>query len=217
MREKYERELTNLQTRINLMGNACEEEFRDLIRAFKNNDRTAYAAIAASDDDVDHYEQEIEAICLSLILHQQPVASDLRLVSSCFKLITDLERIGDQLCDISQLLLTLHNDKGENFTLLEEMLDCAFIMLTDSLDAFARRDLKLAKKVIEADDKVDGMFLTLRGKLEKDLHLNSAEAHVELDELMIAKYIERIADHACNAAQWAVFAVTGKHISGAVI
>ena len=173
--------------------------------------RLAAAAIRI-DQEIDRKEREIESMCLKLLLQQQPVASDLRLISSVLKMITDIERIGDQASDIAEIVTYLSGACGHN-THIDQMAQATIKMVTDSLDAFVRRDLTLAWSVIEYDDVVDRLFDECKSDLIAEIAQNPEDGERVLDVLMIAKYLERIGDHATNIAEWVEFSITGSHKS----
>ncbi|MCL2437436.1 MAG: phosphate signaling complex protein PhoU, partial [Clostridiales bacterium] len=171
----------------------------------------------AADDEIDDHEREIASLCLKLILQQQPVANDLRFVSSVLKIVTDLERIGDHAADISEITLLLAGKpfikKLEHIPLMAKE---TMHMLKMSIDAYVKRDLQLAKQVIEHDDVVDDLFITVRNELVELIHKDSSNGDQAIDLLMIAKYFERIGDHATNIAEWVIFALTGTHKNGKI-
>ena len=161
---------------------------------------------------MDQKEKDIEALCLKLLLQQQPVARDLRLISAALKMITDMERIGDQSADISEIVIFLSDTPYiKPLDLLPKMADATMGMVTRSIDAFVRRDLEMAQGVIQADDVVDGLFSAVREELTGLIREDPANGSQALDFLMIAKYFERIGDHAVNIAEWVVYAITGVH------
>jgi phosphate transport system protein len=174
--------------------------------------------IIAADDEIDDKEKDIEHTCLRLLMLQQPVARDLRLVSSILKIVTDLERIGDHATDISEITLLLV--KGNYRTLVEHIPQMASVtmkMTTESIDAFVRKDLVLANKVIADDDIVDNLFDMAKEDVIKLIQQDTKNGDQAIDQLMIAKYFERIGDHATNVAEWVVFSLTGKHKSSQIM
>lgn len=217
MRNNYVKQLEDLKKELILMGSLCENMLKDALDAFEKNDDAKASLIAESDDKIDDKESEIEASCLSLILHQQPVASDLRLISSSFKIITDLERIGDQASDIAEIALRLKYEDNENFKELSEMAKKTQKMFKEAIDSFVKLDIETAKNVLAQDDVVDEHFINMRSRLISLIEKNDHEARIPLDMLLIAKYLERIADHSCNVANWVIFAITGHHSSGEII
>ena len=166
------------------------------------------------EQEIDHKEREIENLCLKLLLRQQPVARDLRQISAALKMITDMERIGDQAEDIAEIVAFLDGRQAENDALLKEMAKAVIQMVTESVDAYVKCDIMLAKKVIAADDVVDEQFARVKqsliGKIAAD-PADPADGEYALDLLMIAKYYERIGDHATNIAEWVIYSVTGTH------
>jgi phosphate transport system protein len=156
-------------------------------------------------------EREIESICLKLLLQQQPVAKDLRVISTALKMITDMERIGDQAEDIAEIITFLDGRTGEECHDIRLMAEATIKMVTDSIDAYVKQDLELAKSVSDHDDVVDDAFDRVKQTLIKMISENTADGEYALDLLMIAKYFERIGDHAVNIAEWVEFSVTGVH------
>ena len=194
------------------MGALCEEVIALASRALTENDKSLAARVAPLDSEIDRKERDIENLCLKLLLQQQPVASDLRLISSVLKMITDIERIGDQASDIAEIVTCLSGACGHNAH-IDQMAQATIKMVTDSLDAFVRRDLTLAWSVIEYDDVVDRLFDECKQDLIAEIAQSPADGERVLDVLMIAKYLERIGDHATNIAEWVEFSITGTHKS----
>ena len=166
------------------------------------------------DAEIDQMEREIEGLCLKLLLQQQPVARDLRQISAALKMITDMERIGDQASDIVEIIPYLKERRVRECDSIRQMAAAAIKMVVESVDAFVRRDLKLARHVIQCDDIVDALFDSTRSALIRMIAENHADGEYALDLLMIAKYFERIGDHATNIAEWVEFSVTGIHRGG---
>lgn len=160
---------------------------------------------------IDQMEREIESICLKLLLQQQPVAKDLRVISAALKMITDMERIGDQAEDIAEIITFLNGRTGEECHDIRLMAEATIKMVNDSIDAYVKRDVNLAKAVEDYDDVVDKAFLRVKKTLISMIAENSADGEYAIDLLMIAKYFERIGDHAVNVAEWVEFSVTGIH------
>lgn len=210
MRSRFEAQLHELNNEIITMGAMVESAIAAASRALENRDETLATQVANSDSAVDAKEREIEQLCLKLLLQQQPVASDLRLISAAMKMITDIERIGDQAADIAELTLLLC--KVENLLSaekLKEMARAAIHMVSGSIDAFVRRDLHLAREICEYDDIVDRQFDTIKAELVQDICEHNDIGETAIDEIMIAKYLERIGDHAVNIAEWVEFSITG--------
>ncbi|MCL2078392.1 MAG: phosphate signaling complex protein PhoU [Oscillospiraceae bacterium] len=213
MRVKFDEQLAMLNDMMIEMGALVEKAINLAIGALEKQDAQLAKDAIAFDNEIDQKEREIEALCLKLLLQQQPVAADLRFISSALKMITDMERIGDQAADISEItkMLTgsLYNGNLEH---IPQMAEQAAKMVTLSIDAFVRRDLELARFVIESDDIVDELFVAVRKNWVKRIHDGSADGEIAADMLMVAKYLERIADHAVNIANWVVFSLTGSHV-----
>ena len=193
------------------MGALCEEVISMASRALMDGDATLARRVAPLDSEIDHKERSIESMCLKLLLQQQPVARDLRQISAALKMITDMERIGDQAEDISEIVQFLNGRTVENADLLQEMSRAVIKMVTESVDAYVKHDIMLAEKVVKDDDVVDSCFTTVKSKLIDAIAANPSDGEYALDLMMIAKYFERIGDHAVNIAEWVIFSVTGVH------
>ena len=209
MRNRFDNQLAEMNNELISMGALCENAIASAVKALLEGDIKLAAAAIRIDQEIDRKEREIESMCLKLLLQQQPVASDLRLISSVLKMITDIERIGDQASDIAEIVTYL---SGHN-THIDQMAQATIKMVTDSLDAFVRRDLTLAWSVIEYDDVVDRLFDECKSDLIAEIAQNPEDGERVLDVLMIAKYLERIGDHATNIAEWVEFSITGSHKS----
>ena len=210
MRNRFVTQLMELNNELIAMGALCENAIASSVKALLNADLKLAASAIRIDQEIDRKEREIESMCLKLLLQQQPVASDLRLISAVLKMITDIERIGDQASDIAEIVTYLSGACGHNKH-IDEMAQATIKMVTDSLDAFVRRDLSLAWSVIEYDDVVDNLFTECKKDLIADIAKNPDDGERVLDILMIAKYLERIGDHATNIAEWVEFSITGTH------
>jgi len=167
----------------------------------------------AFDQEVDEKEKEIESLCLKLLMQQQPVAKDLRLISAALKMITDMERIGDQAADISEIAITMALPGKKQLPHIQAMAEATIKMVTDSIDAFVKSDLDLARSVVEYDDVVDEYFIKLRKELIRLIRQEPDRGEMVVDLLMVVKYLERIGDHATNIAEWVIFSITGTHKS----
>ena len=213
MRNKFDEQLSRLHDMLIEMGAMIERAITIAIKALvEQNEELANKAISY-DDEIDQMEKEIEALCLRLLLQQQPVAKDLRLISAALKMITDMERIGDHAADISEITLMLidktYIKKLEHIPM---MADATVKMVTESIDAYVKMDLVLANQVIEYDDVVDDLFDKVKFDLIEVIQQDKANGPQAIDLIMIAKYFERIGDHATNIAEWVVFSITGKHV-----
>ena len=212
MRSRFDEQLALLNREMIEMGARCEEVIALAAKSMADGDVRLAKQVAPLDAEIDQKERDIESLCLKLLLQQQPVASDLRLISSVLKMITDIERIGDQASDIAEIVTCLSGACGHNAH-IDQMAQATIKMVTDSLDAFVRRDLTLAWSVIEYDDVVDRLFDECKQDLIAEIAQSPADGERVLDVLMIAKYLERIGDHATNIAEWVEFSITGTHKS----
>ena len=195
------------------MGAACEDAISAAAEALLKGD-TALADVAEeTEKDIDQREREVENLCLKLLLQQQPVARDLRVISAALKMISDLERIGDQAADIAELTRYIHLTDGLSRLHIGDMARAVIAMVTDSVDSFVKGDLDLARAVRAADDRVDALFEQVKRELIDLIAADAAAGEVGLDILMVAKYLERIGDHATNVAEWVEYSLTGIHPS----
>ena len=194
------------------MGALCETAIAWAVQSLKENDIALAKKAIRADQDIDQAERDIERLCLKLLLQQQPVARDLRQISSALKMITDMERIGDQAADISEIVLYIsQEEKLPELPDIGEMARAASAMVTRSVDAYVKRDLALAKEVIQSDDHVDELFERVKTDLIDFIAKDPGCGQQALDFLMIAKYLERIGDHATNIAEWVEFSILGRH------
>ena len=211
MRSKFDEQLLQLNHEMIEMGALCEEVIALSSQALTEGDTALASKVAPLDSEIDHKEREIESLCMKLLLQQQPVARDLRQISAALKMITDMERIGDQAEDIAEIITYLSDRSAANEQLMREMANAAIKMVTDSVDAYVKHDTIMAEKVIAADDVVDTYFDRVKHQLIERIATDPTDGEYALDLLMIAKYFERIADHAVNIAEWVIFSVTGVH------
>lgn len=211
MRSKFDEQLALLNRELIEMGALCEEVIALSSKALTELDKTLAAKVAPLDTEIDQKERTIESMCLKLLLQQQPVARDLRQISAALKMITDMERIGDQAEDIAEIISFIDGHTSENDTLMREMAKAVIQMVTESVDAYVKHDIALAEKVIADDDIVDDYFDSVKKKLIGSIARNPGDGEYALDILMIAKYFERIGDHATNIAEWVIFSITGMH------
>ena len=212
MRNRFDIQLMELNNELIAMGAKCENAIACAVKALMQGDMPLAKNAIQVDREIDRMEREIESMCLKLLLQQQPVARDLRLISAVLKMITDIERIGDQASDIAEIVTYL-KDGLRHTPRIDEMAAATIKMVTDSLDAFVRRDLALAQSVIAYDDVVDDLFGRIRQDLIAEIAHDPSDGERVLDALMIAKYLERIGDHATNIAEWVEFSITGEHKS----
>ena len=214
MRNRFDEQLNVLNSEMIRMGALCEEVIALAAKALGDGDASLAKKVAPLDAEIDEKERSIETLCLRLLLQQQPVARDLRQISAALKMITDMERIGDQADDIAEIVLYLADVPAESHVLLQKMAEAAIGMVSDSVDAYVRQDVELAEQVITHDDTVDDYFEQVKQALIHRIANDPAEGGTALDLLMIAKYLERIGDHATNIAEWVEFSVTGVHKEG---
>lgn len=211
MRSRLDEQLALLNKELIEMGALCEEVIAVAAKALLNGDITMAAKVEPLDSEIDHMERDIETRCLKLLLQQQPVARDLRQISAALKMITDMERIGDQSADIAEIVRHFNGRSGDECRPIGDMARATIKMVTDSVEAFVRQDVALAHAVIDYDDVVDGLFNEAKDSLIAMITGNPNDGGFAIDILMIAKYFERIGDHATNIAEWVEFSVTGVH------
>ena len=213
MRDYFDEQLSALKQELTKMGAACEEIIAMASHSLTGWDEDLVREVEKIGAQIDESERTIETICMKLLLRQQPVARDLRVVSAAMKMITDMERIGDQAEDIVEIVphMVVHAD--EKYPTIREMAKETMRMVTDAVDAYVRQDLALAHAVMEHDDIVDDYFCRVRQGIIDIITADPTDGEYALDLLMIAKYFERIGDHATNIAEWVEFSVTGKHKS----
>lgn len=211
MRNRFDQQLEKLNVELVTMGALCEDALTYAIRALFDRESDMAERAEDAEKQIDQMERDIESICMRLLLQQQPVARDLRAISSALKMIGDMERIGDQAADIAEIVKYLDEEEVPNLGHLREMSDFAAGMVTASINSFVRQDLNLARKVILDDDVVDGYFEKVKEALIGIIAEGDRAGAFLLDILMIAKYIERIGDHATNIAEWVVYSITGEH------
>ena len=211
MRDRFTQQMEKLHVELIEMGALCEQAISRAYQVLMEEDPQAAQDLRKKDAAIDEKEREIESRCLKLLLQQQPVASDLRQVSAALKMITDMERIGDQASDIAEIVQTTHlKAPGENIR-LKDMAQITQRMGSKSVDAYVKQDLGIARQVIREDDLVDHLFEEVKNELVCALKDGTSSGEQSLDYLMIAKYYERIGDHATNIAEWVEFSITGQH------
>ena len=214
MRSKFDQQLAALNQELTEMGATCAQAIGLAAQALEQQDVALAAPVGQLEEQTNEQERTIEALCLKLLLQQQPVARDLRQISAALKMITDMERIGDQAEDIAEIISFLHGHQAEDNDLLREMAKATIRMVTESVDAYVKCDTMLAEQIIAEDDTVDGYFTQVKERLIGKIAQDPADGEYALDLLMIAKYFERIGDHATNIAEWVIFSVTGVHKGG---
>lgn len=214
MRGKFEKQLAKLNEELIHMGSMMEQSIEMAISALIKQDREKAEKTILYADEIEQKEKEIENMCFQILLSQQPVAGDLRRVSSALKMVTDMKRIGDQAGDIAEISAHLADEEYiKKLDHLSQMAKETTVMVINSIEAFVRGDIVLAGEVIKSDDMVDNLFVTVKNELIRLIHENPQNGEQATDLLMIAKYFERIGDHAVNIAGWVIFAITGNTYS----
>ena len=212
VRSRFDSQLEQLNVELIKMGALCEEAITASVSALIKYDKSVVDTVFEKDNEIDHMERDIEAFCLRLLLQQQPVAMDLRTISSAMKMISDMERIGDQAGDIAEIMAFLQDHDTQSKLHIQDMARAAVKMVTDAVESFVKKDLNLARSVMEYDDVVDELFDRVKEELIGLIGDDRANGGFCIDLLMIAKYLERIGDHATNIAEWVEFSITGQHV-----
>lgn len=211
MRNKFDHQLEKLNLELITMGALCEDAISASVKGLlDDNDELCQKAVS-TEEEINRKERDIESICMKLLLEQQPVARDLRVISSALKMISDMERIGDQAYDIAEIAKFIKNSNVKSRVHIKEMAAAAIKMVTDSVDSFVKKDIDLARAVMDYDDKVDNLFNCIKDELVQLISEDRANGEFCIDLLMIAKYLERIGDHAVNIAEWVEYSITGTH------
>lgn len=211
MRSRFDEQLATLHRELTQMGAMCEEIIAYASKALTTGEKDWLDRIGRLDEGIDQMERSIVSLCLKLLLQQQPVAKDLRQISAALKMVTDMERIGTQAADIGEIISFLERTPGEDCQYIHAMAEATIRMVTESVDAFVKQDMATATTAIGHDDVVDDYFLRVKSSLIQLIAARPGEGEYALDLLMIAKYFERIGDHAVNIARWVVFSITGQH------
>ena len=211
MRSKFDKQLALLNTELIEMGALCEQAIAMAAKALKDRDYSLAKNVLPIDSEIDQKERDIENLCLKMLLQQQPVARDLRQISAALKMITDMERIGDQASDIAEIIKFMEGSAEIAMNDISEMAKAAIKMVTESIDAYVSRDVELARDVISRDDTVDDYFIKVKKDIINLIAEKPEDGECAVDLLMISKYFERIGDHATNIAEWVEFSVTGIH------
>lgn len=211
VRNRFDEQLELLNIELIRMGSLCEEAIDSAIKALINDNVDLTEKVFSIENEIDRKERDIETLCMRLLLQQQPVARDLRTISSALKMISDMERIGDQAADIAEIAVFVKGMEEKNRIHLAEMAAAAIRMVTDSIDSFVKKDLDLARAVIDYDDVVDDLFDRVKLELIKLIGEDANNGVHCLDLLMVAKYLERIGDHATNIAEWVEYSIIGSH------
>ena len=210
MREHFEEELSKLSNALVEMGALCEDAISCAVKYLLKNDAQMKKNAAEAEKQIDQKEREIETMCMRLLIQQQPVATDFRMITSALKMISDMERIGDQALDIAEIAEYVTDDIKSKIN-IKEMAETTVKMVMNSVDSYVRKDIDIANSVIGLDDTVDALFDKAKSELINVIRTENENAEGLLDLLMVAKYFARIGDHAENIAEWVIFAVTGNH------
>ena len=211
MRNRFEEQLLRLKNELIAMGALCEEAISTASECINPGNEALRENVFEIDKQIDRKEREIEVLCMKLLMQQQPVAKDLREVSSALKMISDMERIGDQASDIADIAKYVENSGLQSRVHIADMARATIKMVTDSIEAFTQKNTDLAYSVIKYDDTVDDLFIKVKNELIETVRSHKTDPEALIDLLMIAKYFERIGDHAENIAEWVIYFTTGKH------
>ena len=215
MRNRFDRQLLELNNELIEMGSLIETSIEMAIAALVKQDVGRAQEAIKFDEEINQQEKNIESLCMKLLLQQQPVAKDLRLISSALKMITDMERIGDHAADISEMTILMAGSSYEkseiNIDLVKEMAKETTDMVIKSVDAFVNKDLEMARAVLKQDDRVDDLFNEFKHQLILKINENVKNGEQATDMLLVSKYFERIGDHATNIAEWVIYSITGEH------
>ena len=219
MRNRFDQQLHHLDEQLTHMGKLCEIAISKVTQALKEGSAGQARIVVAEDEEIDQMEKEIERLCLKLLLQQQPVAKDLRRISAALKMITDMERIGDQTSDIAEIIISAkYENVAQDIDLIGAMATGVSTMVRDSVVAYVEKDLELARKVIASDDKIDAYFDEIRDKMIAYIKAEHGEQGNRIfDLIMVTKDLERIGDHATNIAEWVEFSITGVHKDSAAL
>ena len=209
MRSRFYKQLLELNKSLIEMGALCEEAIEKVAKALITGDIELAQYVLTNSKSIDHMERDIERLCMTLLLHQQPVAKDLRMITSALRMIKDMERIGDQAEDIAELVILLNGQTIDSVNKIEKMANETAKMVRGSIDAFVNKNLYQARDVLKQDDIVDQLFVELKRDIINLISLNQYDGEFGLDILMIAKYLERIGDHATNIAEMVIYSLTG--------
>lgn len=211
MRNRFDEQLIHLNNELIIMGTLCEEAISGCVKYLIDDDLAMRDSVLEADKQIDQKERDIERLCMKLLMLQQPVATDLRVISSALKMISDMERIGDQASDITEIVKHIQGNELESKTHIADMARATIKMVTDSVESFVKKDISLAEAVIRQDDEVDALFDKVKDELIQEVRRTEDNAEALIDLLMIAKYFERIGDHAENIAEWVIYSITGHH------
>lgn len=211
MRMRFDQQLEELNLELIKMGALCERAIRRAVDQLLNEKETEHQTVERMEEEINHKERDIENLCMKLLLQQQPVAKDLRMISSALKMISDMERIGDQAQDIADMAKFVKVQEIAHKMNIGKMAEATIKMVTESIDSFVKKDLDSAAAVVKYDDVVDDLFLKVKADLPQLMEKDPQNAEYYIDLIMVAKYLERIGDHAENIAQWVEYSIAGTH------
>ncbi|MCM1508697.1 MAG: phosphate signaling complex protein PhoU [Ruminococcus flavefaciens] len=213
MRERFEKQLFQLNTELMQMGALCEEAISYAVKCLTERNPEMKENAIETEKMIDHKERDIESLCMKLLIHQQPVATDFRMITSALKMISDMERIGDQAEDIAEIAEYITKTDFQSQVHITDMAETAVNMVMNSIDSYVKKSTDIAYSVIAMDDRMDRLFIKTKNQLINAVQNGTDNAESLIDMLMIAKYFERIGDHAENVAEWVIFSLTGSHKS----
>lgn len=213
MRERFEKQLFQLNTKLMQMGALCEEAISYAVKCLTERNPEMKENAVETEKMIDHKERDIESLCMKLLIHQQPVATDFRMITSALKMILDMERIGDQAEDIAEIAEYITKTDFQSQVHITDMAETAVNMVMNSVDSYVKKSTDIAYSVIAMDDRMDELFIKTKNQLINSVQNGTDNAESLIDMLMIAKYFERIGDHAENVAEWVIFSLTGSHKS----
>ncbi len=214
MRKRFDEQLGELNINLIEMGSLCEEAIAVAVKELFDDDDKLRVKVKHLERRIDEKERDIEQLCMKLLMQQQPVAKDLRNISSALKMISDMERIGDQALDISEITKYIVRNSMRSKIHIQDMAKATVAMVTKSIDSFVKKDLNIAREVMKDDDIVDDYFDVIKGEVVENIVNSAFDSEYYIDLIMIAKYLERIGDHAVNIAEWVEYSITGEHVSG---
>jgi len=211
MRNRFDEQLLQLNNELMKMGALCEEAISYAVKCLTESNSKMKEYAVETEKMIDHKERDIESLCMKLLIHQQPVATDFRMITSALKMISDMERIGDQAEDIAEIAEYVTNADLQSKVNITDMAETAVSMVMNSVDSYIRKNINIAYSVIAMDDTMDKLFIKVKNQLIDSVKKGTDNAEALIDMLMIAKYFERIGDHAENVAEWVIFSITGNH------
>lgn len=212
MRNRFDRQLEQLNEDLMDMGILCKEAITEVTRVLLEQEEIDISRVNSLELEIDQKERDIEALCMKLLMRQQPVARDLRQISAALKMISDMERIGDQAADIAEIIPYVTKEASSSKIHIGDMAQATIKMVSESVESFVNKDLVLAREIMAYDDVVDDLFNKVKEELIQLISEDKANGEACIDLLMIGKYFERIGDHAVNLAEWVEYSITGEHV-----